>query len=125
MGLLFDTDVLIDYLRNQDQSVDYVESVTDPLLVSAATVGELWGGVRAGIEEANLRALLQAFEITPIDASIAEKAGLMRRDYGPSHAAGLIDCFIAATAEQTRATLVTLNRKHFPMLNDVLIPYHK
>jgi predicted nucleic acid-binding protein len=37
----------------------------------------------------------------------------------------LIDALIAATAEQENARLVTLNRKHFPMLSDVLVPSQK
>lgn len=35
------------------------------------------------------------------------------------------DALIAATAEQYQAKLVTLNRKHFPMLKDVIVPYVK
>lgn len=35
------------------------------------------------------------------------------------------DVLIAASAELSGARLVTLNRKHFPMLPDVLVPYAK
>jgi predicted nucleic acid-binding protein len=38
---------------------------------------------------------------------------------------GLADALIAATATQRQVPLVTLNRKHFPMLQDVIVPYHK
>ncbi|MFN5219653.1 MAG: hypothetical protein ACK5FE_01870 [Cyanobacteriota bacterium] len=44
---------------------------------------------------------------------------------GPSHGTGLADALIAASAEAAGATLVTLNRRHFPMLADVLVPYAK
>lgn len=35
----------------------------------------------------------------------------------------LADALIAATAEFHGAWLVTLNVKHFPMLDDVMVPY--
>lgn len=39
-NLLIDTDVLIDYLRAQ--AVSYIESLTNPLLMSAITAAELY-----------------------------------------------------------------------------------
>lgn len=47
------------------------------------------------------------------------------RQYGPSHGTGLADALIASTVAAVGATLATLNRRHFPMLNDVLVPYVK
>ena len=123
--LLLDTDVLIDYLRGQPQAVVYLEGRTETLLVSAITVAELFAGVREGQERIALSAFLSAFEIVTLDAMIAERGGLFRRAYGKSHSTGLADALIAATAEQVQARLVTLNRKHFPMLPDVHVPYSK
>lgn len=123
--LLLDTDVLIDYLRGQPNAVSYIEDRTETLLVSTITVAELFAGVREGKERTALSAFLSAFESVPVDASIAERGGLFRRDYGRSHNTGLADALIAATAEQVQARFVTLNRKHFPMLADVDIPYAK
>jgi predicted nucleic acid-binding protein len=123
--LLIDTDVLIDYLRGQVQAVAYVEGRAETLLVSAITVAELFAGVREGKERTALSAFLSAFEVVAVDSVIAERGGLFRRDYGRSHSTGLADALIAATAEQEQAQLVTLNRKHFPMLSDVHVPYSK
>jgi predicted nucleic acid-binding protein len=44
--VLLDTDVLIDYLRDYPAAVVYLESLPQPLLVSAITVAELYSGVR-------------------------------------------------------------------------------
>ena len=41
MSLLIDTDVLIDYLRDQPEAVSYLESLTEQILISAITVAEL------------------------------------------------------------------------------------
>jgi hypothetical protein len=50
-------------------------------------------------------------------------AGFFKRDYQPSHGTGIADALIAATAEVHEMRLVTLNEKHFPMLDDVVVPY--
>jgi len=126
--LLLDTDVLIDYLRGVPEAVTYLESRKEVFLISAVTVGELYAGVREGREGRERKALdafMGAFEIVVLDASLAERSGLLRRDYGKSHGTGLADALIAASAERQEAVLVTLNRKHFPMLRDVLVPYEK
>src|SRR6185503_3107534 len=99
MRLLIDTDVLIDYLRDQAEAVLYLESLTDTLLVSVMTVAELYAGVRDGAERTALDSFIQAFEVIPINESIAIQGGLFRRDYRKSHNAGLADAIIAATAE--------------------------
>jgi predicted nucleic acid-binding protein len=123
--LLIDTDVLIDYLRDQADSVKYLESVTPPLSVSAMTVAELYAGVRDGAERAALDQFVDSFHVIPIDEAIATRAGIIRRDFGKTQGTGLADAIIAATAELHQASLVTLNRKHFQMLENVLVPYQK
>jgi predicted nucleic acid-binding protein len=123
--LLLDTDVLIDYLRGVPVAVSYLEGCTEVLLISVITVAELFAGVREGRERTTLSAFLGAFEVVPLDRPIAEKGGLYRRDYGKSHGTGLGDALIAATAELCQAKVVTLNRKHFPMLKEVLVPYKR
>jgi predicted nucleic acid-binding protein len=49
----------------------------------------------------------------------------LKARYGKSHGVGLVDALIAATAKLHGYRLVTLNKKHFPMLDNVLIPYQK
>lgn len=124
-SLLVDTDVLIDYLRSRPEAVQYIEGLTEPLVVSAITVAELYAGVREGAERTALDTFVQAFTILAVDDEIAVNGGLYRRDYGKSYGVGLADALIAATAEKHRATLVTLNDRHFPMLANVIVPYQK
>ena len=57
--------------------------------------------------------------------TIAIAGGLHRRQYHKSHSVSLADALIAATAEHHQAKLVTLNRKRFPMMQDVIVPYIK
>jgi predicted nucleic acid-binding protein len=122
---LIDTDILIDYLRDYPDAISYVESRQEQCLISVVTGAEWYAGVREGEERTRLDGFLRAFEIIPLDLPLAVQGGLYRRDYSRSHNVGLADALIAATATQRQVLLVTLNRRHFPRLQDVLVPYHK
>jgi predicted nucleic acid-binding protein len=123
--LVVDTDVLIDYLRDQADAVAFLEGCAQPLALSAVSVAELYVGVREGEERRRLDAFTAAFEALPLDQEAAVQAGLWRRQYGRSHGTGLADALIAASVAAAGGTLATLNRRHFPMLADVLVPYAK
>jgi len=123
--LLIDSDVLIDYLRGYPAAVNYLEGLTERQIVSAMTVAELYTGIREGNERQALEELLETFEIIPVNEKTAVTAGLFRRTFLKSHGVGIADAVIAATAEAEDAALVTLNKKHFPMLSRVIVPYRK
>lgn len=123
--LLIDTDVLIDYLRGQADAVAFLKKTRRTLRVSAVTVAELYVGVREGAEREVLGRFLGLLETVDITPDIARRAGLWRRDFGKSHGTGLMDALIAASAEFSGSTVVTLNDRHYPMLESVLVPYRK
>lgn len=123
--MLVDTDILIDYLRGRIQAITFLERNIDRLHISAVTVAELYQGVREGDERAKLAMTLSALTVLPLTEEIAASAGLLRRDNRAAMGCGLADCLIAATASRHGLTLVTLNAKHFGMLDDVVVPYQK
>jgi predicted nucleic acid-binding protein len=61
--------------------------------------------------------------VVGLDAPTARLGGSLWRRFGPSHGAGIMDALLAATAQRERARLATINRRHFPMLDDLLAPY--
>ena len=124
---LIDTDVLIDYLRNVQESISFLEKTItiSTCYVSAITVAELYAGVREGNERRVLEDILQIFKFIPVDSHISREGGIYRRNYHKTHGVGLPDAIIAASAEYQQAILVTLNKKHFPMLKNVMTPYKK
>jgi len=122
---LIDTDVLVDYLRGQARTVQWLEGLDGPLSVSTISIAELYAGVREGDERSKLDQFMLAFVPVGVSPSVAKQAGLFRRDYGKSHGTGLGDSIIAASALATNTTLATLNRKHFPMLERVFSPYRR
>lgn len=123
-SLLVDTDVLIDFLRGYAPAVEWMADRRNPPLVSVVTIAELRAGMRAG-EEAALETLFDALVAVPVDERIAGRAGDLRREFGPGHGTGLADALIAASAINTGAGLVTLNAKHYPMMDGLLQPYQK
>lgn len=122
MADLFDTDVLIEYLRGEDNAVSFVEDRVDEACISVITVAEIYQGARDH-EESLIASTLSAFRVLPLTFDIAKVAGLYSRDYRQSHGCGLADCLIAATAASHGLTLQTFNRRHFPMLTDVNVPF--
>ena len=123
--LLIDTDVIIDGLRGYHKAEDYFQTSKDILLVSAVTVGELYAGMKGQHEQLIMEKFLHAFQIISLDATIAKMGGTFRCQYGKSHGTGLADAFIAATAMCIPASLVTLNTRHYPMVDALILPYRK
>lgn len=124
---LIDTDVIVDYLRGNSQAIKFLEKTMSSSLcaISTITIAELYVGVRDGKERPILDQFIREFHIAAMDEQIAEQGGLYRRDYGKSHGVGLADAIIAATATTLNVPIVTLNKKHYPMLAHVHMPYQK
>jgi hypothetical protein len=122
-SLLIDSDVVIDYLRNKPEAVTYLDGLANPLFLSVINVAELYVGVRNASERAKIDRFILAFTVLPVDQAIAVIGGLLRRDYGKTYGTGLADALIAATAQTQKLRLVTLNKKHFPMISDIVVPY--
>ena len=116
---LVDTDVIIEYLRGREQAVEYLESLEGMLYVSVVTVAELYSGVRDN-EQEELEQFLNAFDVVAVEIALARSAGLCRKNYQPAHGTGLADAIVAMSAKALGATLVTFNRRHYPMVDDVV-----
>jgi len=122
---MIDTDVLIEYLRGSDRAAKFLEGLEGALIISAISVAELFSGVKGSEEMDALDQFMQAFQTIPIDDRLARQAGLIRQEYHPSHGVGLADALIAATALEEGAELFTFNRRHYPMVKDVSLPYNR
>jgi predicted nucleic acid-binding protein len=122
-GHLLDTCVLIDYLRDREAAVQTVRSLEVRPSVSVVTVAELYAGVRNESEHRRIEALPDLLDVRDIGFEIARLAGRYRLQYRSSHGVGIPDALIAATAQVHGARLVTRNARHFPMLDDLLVPY--
>lgn len=102
-SLLVDTDVLVDHLRGSRRLV----AGADSYAYSVVTRCELFAG--RGSDETTVRQLLEPFREIPVDRTIAERAGRIRRQAGVRTP----DALIAASALNNRLTLLTRNVRDF------------
>ena len=122
--ILLDTDVVVDFLRGHNRAVAYLNNHLNEIILSSIVVAELYAGIRDD-EQERLDEFVSLFPVLPITPEIAKAGGLLKHDYHRSHGVGLADALMAATAIINNAELKTLNRKHYPMLNGLKLPYVK
>jgi predicted nucleic acid-binding protein len=100
--VLVDTDVFIDHLRGASE----LRAGRHRLHYSVITRAELFAGTTA---TDTIATLLGGLRELPVDRSIAERAGRIRREAGVR----LPDALIAATALEHGLQLATRNRRDF------------
>ena len=112
--VLFDTDIIIDFLRGKLGAKKVMVSIKDEDVpcCSVITVAEIRAGMKEPEEQATM-ALLDSLDILTIDKKIAQLAGDLKRKTKQQQLE-LDDCFIAATAIMHQAILITHNLKHYP-----------
>jgi hypothetical protein len=115
MSVLFDTNVLIDFLRDRPEAVKLLDVQPEKPCISVVSVFELYAGVANRREEQQIERLLEQAKLLPVATEIAKRAGVFVRVFQPSHSVEAIDAIIAATAEHHGLRLATLNVRHFPM----------
>jgi len=125
MNFLIDTSILVDFLRQNNDAIELLESARQdgPLHVNEMTRVELLAGMRTH-EERRTRLLLSLLNWIAVDDEIAEVAGAYGREWLPRHKGiDVADLIIAATASVRDLQLLTLNVKHFPMFPNLKRPY--
>jgi predicted nucleic acid-binding protein len=122
--MLFDTSILIAHLRGDERATRLL--LDTPGADRAASVLariEIEGGMRSG-ERRSVASLFGVLQLLPVTDAVARRAGELLRTYRRSHpGVDLVDYAVAATAEIHGASLVTLNIRHFPMLEELRPPY--
>jgi hypothetical protein len=112
--VIFDTDVIVDFLRGNKGAKKVMASIKDADIpcCSVITVAEIRAGMRETEEQVTM-SLLGSLDILSIDKNIAQLAGDLKRKTRQQQLE-LDDCFIAATAIMHQAILITHNPKHYP-----------
>ena len=111
-----DSDVVIWYLRGHAATCELLDGHLERALAcSALTIYEVWGGVCAH-ERVSTRRYLNAVRCVPATEAVAYQAAEYRRTFRERGVTlGDVDAIIAATAKVGGYTLLTYNRRHFPM----------
>jgi hypothetical protein len=118
MNAVFDTNILIDYLKAIPQGLVEVNRYSH-VSISLMTWMEIMAGAKSADVDATRRALL-TFTCLPISQQVAERAFILRRD----RKLKLPDAIILATAQAAGLLLVTRNTRDFSSADpQIRIPY--
>ena len=117
--LLFDSNILIDGLRNIREGMAEIDACRDRY-ISRITWIEVLAGATANDAE-RIEEFLSLFTIVEITEDVARRAARIRERGRRPH---LMDVLILASAQAIGATLVTRNTKDFPAdMPGILVPY--
>jgi predicted nucleic acid-binding protein len=126
--ILLDSSVIFDHLNGRFGRTAFLEQLMDQGHVFACcpvNFTEVYAGLRPG-EEDTTAVFLDSLEFLPVTPEIARQAGLLRRDWQKKgQTLSYTDVTIAAVALHHEVSLLTDNRKHFPMPELQLLPLPK
>lgn len=116
---LFDTDVLIDALRDVSEAVSYLEAEErlSVLNISIVTQMELVVGCRNKDELRKLEQFLERFVVGNLSETIGEQGLALLRQYRLSHGLLIPDALIAATAITLQVPLVAKNQRDYRFID--------
>ena len=115
MPFLVDSNVLIDVSRGNTAAIKYVDGLPEPWVLSQVTAMELIVGARDKRDLVTIDNSLSLYPVVPLSERIGARAQLLK-SYAKSHGLHVFDSLIAATAMENALTLITLNRKHYEMI---------
>jgi predicted nucleic acid-binding protein len=117
--VIFDTDVLVWYLRGLEKAHRFIEDVThERRALSSLTFMELLQGCRNQQEAHEVKAFISeniSLVIHP-DEIISRRAIALLEQHAFSHGLRLVDAIIAASALETASSLATANVKHYRVI---------
>ena len=116
MPFLIDSNVLIDVSRGNAGAIQYVDGLAEPWALSQVTAMELIVGARDKRDLATIDGFLSLYPVVPLSDSIGTGAYRLLKTYAKSHGLHVFDSLVAATAMEKALTLVTLNRRHYQMI---------
>ena len=117
MPFLIDSDVLIDVSRGKAAAISYIDGLGESWSLSQVTAMELIVGARGKQDLAMIDAFLSLYPVVPLTESIGTRAYGLLKTYAKSHGLHVFDSLVAATAIEKSLVLITLNRKHYQMID--------
>jgi len=122
--VLIDTTIIIDYLRKENKQNSLLIDIYDKydkVCISSITVFEVLTGLNEKNKNATIQ-LLKGFKIISFSHLIAQKsASIFRELKKQNQLIEIRDLFIAATASVKQIPVVTLNKKHFNRVSNLIV----
>jgi len=124
--MIFDTDVLIWFLRGNIKAVRVLDATTNKF-ISVVSFMELLQGSRNKQETLQIKQFIKNYKFTvlPLTENISHRSLIYIEDYGLKNGLMVADSLIAATAAEELMTLCTANIKHFRIIRDLMLKNFK
>ena len=119
--ILLDTNILIDILKGEQQTIDKVQHFDDTLAISSISVMELYYGALNKAELNKLEKFVSLFQIVQINEHISLHATKLIKKYAKSHTLDIPDSLIASSAIVNHYTLFTHNLKDFKYIENITL----
>lgn len=118
--MLFDTDILIWYLRGNTRAAAILEK-SQTREIAVVSYMELLQGARDKKEVSLIRAFIRDFNfrMLPLTENIGHRASVYMEEYCLKVDMCLADALLAATAVENQATLCTGNTKHYKAVKEI------
>ena len=118
--MIIDTDVLIWYLRG-NQNAKLIVEANIPFSISAVTYMELVQGMKDKVEFKKFQKQIKNWktEIIHIDQEVSARAIFYVQEYFLSHSMQMADALIAATVVQASEILLSANDKHYKFIPNI------
>lgn len=118
--MIFDTDVLIWFLRGNAKAARAVDA-EENRSISLVTYMELLQGSKNKQETHEIKAFLKdfGFSTLPLTENIGHRASIYVEEYALSHSIGVADALVAATAVEENEKLLSANTKHFKSVKEL------
>jgi hypothetical protein len=124
-----DTDIIIDLTKTppREEALKWLQGIRERPRVCQAVALEVLQGARNKDELRNCERFLSKFERIFHSIKAQKLAEELVREFKLSHGLGIQDALIGATVILNRATLLTLNEKHFRAIPGLSyqVPYRK
>jgi len=117
--VLLDTNILIEILKGNQETIDKIQIFDAELFISSITVMELFYGALNKSELNKLEKFTSLFNIIEINENISKKATKLVKTYAKSHTLDIPDSLIAATSLTHNTKLFTHNIKDFKYIDGV------
>jgi tRNA(fMet)-specific endonuclease VapC len=122
--IVADSDVLIDALRGREPARGRIaeELEKGALATTSLSVFELLSGAKTSSAKKNVRRLLDAVLILPLDERASEAAAEVRKTLeAKGITIGMADYLIAGICLSRSASLLTRNKSHFERISDLTL----
>ena len=118
--MIFDTDILIWFLRGNEKAVKLVDS-TQKKYISVVTYMELIQGCRDKNELRSIKSFLEEmdFDMLPLTENTGHRASIYMEQYVLKSGMRMADALIASTAAEHAMPLATGNVKDYKMISEI------